>query len=156
MKKLNAVKLEVGDKLYVIDVKLREMLEVELTREHLSNFTSRSYTPQLVHQDYCLTSDIVMDIKKPISLFTPHFYDNSVGMSLDYGYEYTRVPASKVVVFIDKELAFNRFNQLIANDANKVKYEKELQSLRERHKKDLEALNEKYRDVEHDTAVIPF
>lgn len=141
MKKLNSVKLNVGDMLYVIDVKQRKFVEVELTLEHLTDIKSKRRVPKCVYQDYCLSSDIVKDINDSISLCEPRFYDN---MSTDYGYTYQRVSNNDVVAYIDETLAEDKLMQLVADYDNQVKYDYEYQLLREKYEKDLKALKEKY------------
>lgn len=83
-----------GDKLYIL---LKdEVKEVTLTDDHINN---RSKTePRFLVEKLRLASTAVEDDQ--VKLEKGYFYDNSVGMSVDYGYRFSD---SNVKAFISME-----------------------------------------------------
>ena len=92
MKKVNH--LEPGDKIYILDGD--ESVEVALTEEHISDRSK--IEPAFVYQKLRLASTAVEDGQ--VKLEQGYFYDNSVGMSVDYGYYFGD---SDVKAFVSKE-----------------------------------------------------
>lgn len=92
MKKVNH--LESGDKIYILDGD--ESVEVTLTEEHISDRSK--IDPAFVYQKLRLASTAVENDQ--VKLEKGYFYDNSVGMSVDYGYYFDD---SDVKAFVSKE-----------------------------------------------------
>lgn len=92
MKKVNH--LEPGDKIYILDGD--ESVEVTLTEAHISDRSK--IEPAFVYQKLRLASTAVENDQ--VKLEKGYFYDNSVGMSVDYGYYFDD---SDVKAFVSKE-----------------------------------------------------
>lgn len=92
MKQLQHV--EPGDKIYILDGD--ESVEVTLTESHVSNRSK--IEPAFVYQKLRLASTAVENDQ--VKLEKGYFYDNSVGMSVDYGYYFDD---SDVKAFVSKE-----------------------------------------------------
>lgn len=107
MKKVNH--LEPGDKIYILDGD--ESIEVTLTDKHVSDRSK--IEPAFVYQKLRLASTAVENDQ--VKLEKGYFYDNSVGMSVDYGYYFGD---SDVKAFVSKEaLEYYR----VVYHANRVK-----------------------------------
>lgn len=111
--------VEAGDKLYIL---LKdEVKTVTLTDEHVNN-RSESSPAFLVDKLRLASTEIEND---QVKLEKGYFYDNSVGMSVDYGYRFSD---SNVKAFISMEALkhyrdvylANRIN-LLTEDYNKMK-----------------------------------
>lgn len=112
--------VEAGDKLYIL---LKdEVKTVTLTDDHINNRSKSS--PAFLVEKLRLASPAVENDQ--VKLEQGYFYDNSVGMSVDYGYRFSD---SNVKAFIsmealkhyrDEYLA-NRIN-LLTEDYNKMKF----------------------------------
>ena len=92
MKKVNH--LEPGDKIYILDGD--ESVEVALTEEHISDRSK--IEPAFVYQKLRPASTAVENDQ--VKLEKGYFYDNSVGMSVDYGYYFDD---SDVKAFVSEE-----------------------------------------------------
>ena len=92
MKKVNH--LEPGDKIYILDGD--ESVEVTLTEAHISDRSK--IEPAFVYQKLRLASTAVENDR--VKLEQGYFYDNSVGMSVDYGYYFDD---SDVKAFVSEE-----------------------------------------------------
>ena len=111
--------VEVGDKLYIL---LKdEVKTVTLTDDHINN---RSETePRFLVEKLRLASTAVEDDQ--VKLEKGYFYDNSVGMRVDYGYRFSD---SEVKAFVSLEALeyyrdvyhANRV-KLVTEDFNKMK-----------------------------------
>lgn len=85
MKQLQHV--EAGDKIYILVND--EVSEVTLTEDHINNRSTTS--PAFLVESLRLKSTSVENDQ--IELEQGHFYDNSVGMSVDYGYRFDETDA---------------------------------------------------------------
>ena len=92
MKKVNH--LEPGDKIYILDGD--ESVEVTLTEAHISDRSK--IEPAFVYQKLRLASTAVENDQ--VKLEKGYFYDDSVGMSVDYGYYFDD---SDVKAFVSEE-----------------------------------------------------
>ena len=92
MKKVNY--LEAGDKIYILDGD--ESVEVVLTEADLTDESTTD--PKFLYKKTRLKSLKVENDQ--VLLEDGQFYDNSVGMSTDYGYRFSD---SKLKVFVSKE-----------------------------------------------------
>lgn len=86
--------LEAGDKIYILDG--GQAIEVELTEADILN--ESTIDPKFLYKETRLKSLKVEDDQ--ILLEDGQFYDNSVGMSIDYGYRFSD---SKLKAFVSKE-----------------------------------------------------
>ena len=111
--------VEAGDKLYIL---LKdEVKEVTLTDDHINN-RSKSSPAFLVDELRLASTEIEND---QVKLEKGYFYDNSVGMRVDYGYNFLD---SNVKAFISMEALeyyrdvyhANRV-ELVTEDFNKMK-----------------------------------
>lgn len=86
--------VEPGDKIYILDGD--ESIEVTLTDDHINNRSKSS--PAFLVDKLRLASTAVENDQ--VKLEKGYFYDNSVGMSVDYGYYFGD---SDVKAFVSKE-----------------------------------------------------
>ena len=86
--------LEAGDKIYILDG--GQAIEVELTEADILN--ESTIDPKFLYKETRLKSLKVEDDQ--ILLEDGQFYDNSVGMSIDYGYRFSD---SEVKAFVSLE-----------------------------------------------------
>lgn len=109
--------VEAGDKLYIL---LKdEVKTVTLTDDHINNRSKSS--PAFLVDELRLASSAIEDDQ--VKLEKGYFYDNSVGMSVDYGYYFED---SNVKAFISME-AFEYYrDEYLVNRQNLLKadYEK--------------------------------
>ena len=115
MKKVNY--LEAGDKIYILDC--GQAIEVELTEADILNESTTD--PKFLYKKTRLKSLKVEDDQ--LMLEDGQFYDNSVGMSIDYGYRFSD---SDVKAFISMEALEHYRDVYLANrlDLLKADYEK--------------------------------
>jgi len=94
MKTISVTYLEPGDKIYIMDK--YDVIEVTLTEKHIKN---RSTTdPSFLVATLRLKSAKVTNGQ--VMLEKGNFYDKSIGMSVDYGYNFTK---SDIKAFISQE-----------------------------------------------------
>ena len=111
--------VEAGDKLYIL--MKDEVKTVTLTDDHISNRSKSS--PAFLVEDLRLASPAIEDDQ--VKLEKGYFYDNSVGMRVDYGYRFSD---SDVKAFISME-ALEHYRdvyhanrvELVTEDFNKMK-----------------------------------
>lgn len=115
MKKVNY--LEAGDKIYILDG--GQAIEVELTEADILNESTTD--PKFLYKKTRLKSLKVEDDQ--LMLEDGQFYDNSIGMSIDYGYRFTD---SKMKAFTSLEALEKYVDEYLVNRQNLLKadYEK--------------------------------
>lgn len=109
--------VEAGDKLYIL---LKdEVKTVTLTDDHINNRSKSS--PAFLVEKLRLASPAVENDQ--VKLEQGYFYDNSVGMSVDYGYRFTD---SKLKAFTSLEALEQYRDEYLVNRQNLLKadYEK--------------------------------
>ena len=111
--------VEAGDKIFILDSGLA--IEVVLTEDDLNNESTTD--PKFLYKKTRLKSPKVENDQ--LMLEDGHFYDNSVGMSVDYGYRFTdsKLKAFTSLEALEKyvdEYLVNRIN-LVTKDFEKMK-----------------------------------
>lgn len=99
MKKATYLKLEPGDKIYISFGD--EPVDITLTESHINN--QSTVNPSFIYANLRLKSPKIDN--NQVQLEEGSFYDDSVGMSVDYGY---RFKDSNIKAFISKE-ALNQY-----------------------------------------------
>ena len=115
MKQVNYV--ESGDKIFILDG--NESVEVALTEDDITDESTTD--PKFLYKKTRLKSPKVE--KDQLILEDGHFYDNSVSMSIDYGYRFTD---SKLKAFTSLEALEKYRDEYLVNRMNLLKadYEK--------------------------------
>lgn len=104
MKQVNYV--ESGDKIFILDG--NESVEVALTEDDITDESTTD--PKFLYKKTRLKSPKVE--KDQLILEDGHFYDNSVGMNVDYGYRFTD---SKLKAFVSLEALEYYRDEYLAN-----------------------------------------
>lgn len=103
--------VETGDKLYIL---LKdEVKEVILTKDHINNRSS--VEPSFLVEKLRLASTAVENDQ--VKLEQGYYYDNSIGMSVDYGYYFSN---SNVKAFVSKEALEYYRDEYLANQVKLV------------------------------------
>lgn len=104
--------LEVGDKIYILDD--GQAIEVELTESDILDESTTD--PKFLYKKTRLKSLKVEDDQ--IMLEDGQFYDNSVGMRIDYGYRFSD---SKLKAFTSLEALEKYLDEYLVNRQNLLK-----------------------------------